>query len=496
MSERTYNMDLTKATVIKRARSIKLTIPGFCGKLYDFQRTGISWLYFIQRGILADQCGLGKTIQALGLLQLLKSKNALRRALILVPAASIYQWRDETRRFTNLSVGIVRGTKSERVSIHMQQWDVLIANYEILHRDFEWFMDMRPDVVFLDEATAFKNPDTATANNVKLLTRQASRIYPMTATPIQNNLMDIHSIFESMHLGVFGGSIAFQDRYCMVERVMIPRRGRMIRVPKIMGYKRMDEFKEQAEPFFLRRRYADVGMQLPSLVVRQKWLDLTKLQQQLYDELTKKARSTYKRRLIKDFRVNLHYIQEVLDDAYTYTGKQEHMCSSKLDWLMGKLTGDLAGEKMVVFSRYKRTLVDFKRRLERAGIKYIEITGDIKDKQERYAYQQAFNRDPEIKVCLGTTALEMSINLQAARFVFFIDLMWNPARVEQVVGRIRRFGSQHSACCAVMLLTSTPFEERIIRLLARKQSLADFVFGERSDLFQSLGVEDLYSLVA
>ena len=489
-------MDLGKATAIKKACGIKLVIPGFRGELYDFQRTGISWLYFIQRGILADQCGLGKTIQALGLLQLLKSRGMLGRALILVPAASIYQWRDETRRFTNLSVGVVRGTKSERVSIHMQQWDVVIANYEILHRDFEWFMDMRPGVCFLDEASCFKNPDTATANNVKLLTKRASRVYPMTATPIQNNLMNIHSIFEAMHLGLFGGSVAFQNRYCMVERVVTRRRNKLVRVPKIMGYKRMDEFKEYAEPFFLRRRYADVGMQLPDLVVRQKWLGLTKLQQQLYDELTKKARSTYKRRLIKDFRVNLHYIQEVLDDAYTYTGRREHMCSSKLDWLMDKLTGDLAGEKMVVFSRYKRTLVDFKGRLERAGIKYIEITGDIKDKQERYAYQQAFNSNPEIKVCLGTTALEMSINLQAARFVFFIDLMWNPARVEQIVGRIRRFGSQYSTCCAVMLLTLTPFEERIVKLLGRKQSLADYVFNEKSDLFQSLGVEDLYSLVA
>ena len=489
-------MDLAKAAIIKRARSIKLIIPGFRGELHDFQRVGVGWLYVIQRGILADQCGLGKTVQALGLLQLLKSKGLLRRALILVPAASIYQWRDETRRFTNLSVGIVRGAKSERVSIHMQQWDVLIANYEVLHRDFVWFMDMQPDVVFLDESSVFKNSNTATANNVKLLTRQASRVYPMTATPIQNNLLDIHSIYEAMHLGLFGGSIAFQNRYCIVERVKIPRRGKMIRVPKIMGYKRMDEFKEQAEPFFLRRRYADVGMQLPSLVVRQKWLGLTKLQQCLYDELTQKARSTYKSRLIKDFRVNLHYIQEVLDDAYTYTGREEHMCSSKLDWLMDKLTGDLVGEKMVVFSRYKRTLVDFKKRLERVGIKYIEITGDIKDKQERYASQQAFNNNPEIKVCLGTTALEMSINLQAARFIFFIDLMWNPARIEQVVGRIRRFGSKYTACYAVMLLTSTPFEERIIRLLGRKQSLADFVFSEKSDLFQTLDVEDLYSLVA
>ena len=489
-------MDLSKAGVIKRACSIKLTIPGFRGELHDFQRIGVGWLYVIQRGILADQCGLGKTVQALGLLQLLKSKGMLGRALILVPAASIYQWRDETRRFTNLSVGIVRGTKTERISIHMQQWDVLIANYEILHRDFEWFMDMRPDVVFLDESTAFKNPNTATANNVKLLTRQARRIYPMTATPIQNNLIDLHSMLEAMHLGLFGGTIAFQNRYCIVERIKIPRGGRMIRVPKIMGYKRMDEFKEQVEPFFIRRRYADVGMQLPDLVVRQKWLNLTKLQQRLYDELTQKARSTYKRRLIKDFRVNLHYIQEVLDDAYTYTGREEHMCSSKLDWLMDKIVGDLAGEKMVVFSRYKRTLTDFKRRLERVGVKYIEITGDIKDKQERYAYQQAFNNNPEIKVCLGTTALEMSINLQAARFVFFIDLMWNPARIEQIVGRIRRFGSQYSACYAVMLLTSTPFEERIIRLLGRKQGLADFVFDERSALFQSLDVEDLYSLVS
>ena len=488
-------MDLSKAAAIKKVSNISLTVPGFQGELYDFQRVGVSWLYFIQRGILADQCGLGKTIQALALLQLLKSKRALNGALILVPAASIYQWRDEARRFTNLSVSIARGTKAERISIYMQQWDIIVVNYEILHRDLAWFIDMRRDVIFLDEASIYRNTDTATASNVKLLTRQASRVYPMSATPVQNNLMDIHSIFEAMHLGLFGGAVAFQNRYCMMERVSIPRRGRMIKVHKIMGYKRMAEFKERAEPFILRRRYADVGLQLPSLVVKQKWFGLTRLQQQLYDGLTKKARSMYRRRHINEFRVSLHYIQEVLDDAYTYTGKREHMCSSKLDWIMSKLTGDLMGEKVVVFSRYKRTLVDFKERLQRAGIKYVEITGDVKNKEERYASQRAFNNDPEIRVCLGTTALEMSINLQAARFVFFIDLMYNPARVEQVVGRIRRIGSQHEACCAVMLLTTTPFEERIVKLLCRKQSLADYVFSEKSDLFKTLDAEDLYSLV-
>lgn len=489
-------MDLARAIIIKQAKNVKLTIPGFKESLYDFQRAGVAWLYFIQRGILADQCGLGKTIQALALLQLLKNRGELSRGLILVPAASIYQWRDEARRFTNLSVGVVRGTKADRVSIHMQPWDVLITNYEILHRDFDWFMDVQPDVIFLDEATAFKNPDTATASNVKLLTRKAKRIYPMTATPVQNNLMDLHSVFESMHLGLFGGIVAFQNRYCMMERVAIPRRGRMIKVPKIMGYKRIDEFKGLAEPFFLRRRYADVGMQLPGLVVKQKWVGLTVIQQRLYTELISRARDSYGRRRMGDFRVNLHYIQEALDDAYAYTGVREHMSSGKLDWIMNKLTGDLVNEKMVIFSRYKRTLEDLKLRLERAGIKYIEITGDIKDKQLRYAFQQAFNSDKEIRVCLGTSALEMSINLQAARFVVFIDLMWNPARVEQVVGRIRRFGSKYPTCCAVMLLTSTPFEERILRLLNRKQSLADYVFSEKSDLFQSLDIQDLYSLVA
>ena len=108
-------MDLALAHRIKQATNVRLTIPGFSGKLPDFQRAGIAWLYAIQRGILADQCGLGKTIQALGLLQLLKHRHELNgRALILVPAASIYQWRDEARRFTTLDVGIILSTTQYR----------------------------------------------------------------------------------------------------------------------------------------------------------------------------------------------------------------------------------------------------------------------------------------------------------------------------------------------------------------------------------------------
>lgn len=289
-------MNIALAERVKSALTVSLTVPGFKGELHDFQRVGVAWLYAIQRGILADQCGLGKTIQTLALLQLLKSRNELRRAVLLVPAASIYQWRDEARRFTNLDIGVVRGTKSDRIGIHMRPWDAIIANYEIMHRDFEWFMQFQPDTVFLDEATAFKNHDTVTASNVKLLTRLANRIYLMTATPIQNNLMDIHSLFEAMHLNLFGGQVSFQSRYCMVERVMVPRRGRLIKVPRIMGYKRMDEFKAKASPFFLRRRYTDVGLQLPDLTVTTKWLGLTKLQKHGYDELTSRARMSYHER--------------------------------------------------------------------------------------------------------------------------------------------------------------------------------------------------------
>ncbi len=488
-------MNLKLAEELKSRSRVNISIPGFKGKLYDFQTIGVAWLYSIGRGILADQCGLGKTIQALALLEFLKSRGELTRALLVVPAPSLYQWSDEVRKLTSLHCGVIAGSKFERVCVHRASYEVSLVNYQILFRDFEWFIEGGYDTVFLDEATAFKNPDTATANHVKMLTQKATRVYPMTATPIQNNLMDIHSILEALHIDLFPGRFAFRNRYCRVERVMVPRRGRLVAVPKIMGYKRMGEFKEKVEPFFLRRRYTDVNLALPSLVVKHQWLDLTPLQLELFDKLTKSARQAYSSSNIREFRVNIHYIQEVLDDAYAYTGKLDDRSSCKIDWIMRVLTTDLQGEKVVIFSRYKRTLYHLRDRLEAAGIGSIEITGDVKDKRMRYAYQKQFNENPDVRVCYGTSALEMSLNLQAARFVIFIDLMWNPARVEQVVGRIRRIGSKYSACCAVMLLTRTAFEERVVNLLKGKQGLADYVFSEQSDIFEKLDTEDLYSLV-
>ena len=164
---------------------------------------------------------------------------------------------------------------------------------------------------------------------------------------------------------------------------------------------------------------------------------------------------------------------------------------------MRLLTGDLAQDKVVVFSFYKQNLRVLSQRLTRHRIGHEYIWGEEADKAKRFAIQQQFHKDPKLQVILGTTALEMSLNLQCARFLIFYDSLYNPSRNLQIVGRIRRLGSVHGTCIAVTMLTRDTLEEGMWEVLSKRAAVSDFVFNEGTgaEMFERLTDDELYLLI-
>jgi SNF2 family DNA or RNA helicase len=119
------------------------------------------------------------------------------------------------------------------------------------------------------------------------------------------------------------------------------------------------------------------------------------------------------------------------------------------------------------------------------------MTGD-ESKEDRYTLQKRFMETPEPQVIIGTSALEMSLNLQMARYMIQIDYIRNPKRMEQLYGRIRRIGSPYSNIVVIQLITSNTFEERIPQVLARREAVSDFMLGDDSSgFFAELNDEEL-----
>jgi SNF2 family DNA or RNA helicase len=174
--------------------------------------------------------------------------------------------------------------------------------------------------------------------------------------------------------------------------------------------------------------------------------------------------------------------------------------SWKLDWLMSELHkdasgfgGSMANDKVVVFAQHKASIRVIANRLKEADIGYVVMTSDNK-KEERQAFRKRFWDDPTCQVMIGTTAIECSANLHCARFLVAIDSLPNPQRVEQLVGRIRRTGSEHKTVVFIMLLTNDTFEEKLHNRLEKRQATVNKIFVESSDIFDSLSDLELTQL--
>jgi superfamily II DNA or RNA helicase len=258
------------------------------------------------------------------------------------------------------------------------------------------------------------------------------------------------------------------------------------------------EFQRIIEPFFLRRSIADVEDEMPRLLVHKEWGYLRPAQRTVYDELRKGAVTLLSNGQRKEARKSIHSMQMVVNSTACLGTEQD--VSWKLDWLMGQLhkdasglSGSMSSDKVVLFAQHKSTIRVVTQRLQGAGIGYVTMTGDI-SKDERERFRKRFWDDPACQVLIGTTAIECSANLHCARFLVAIDSLSNPQRVEQLVGRIRRTGSEHKTVVFVMLLTNDTFEERLHNRLEKRQATVDKVFVESSDIFDSLSDFELQQL--
>jgi SNF2 family DNA or RNA helicase len=276
---------------------------------------------------------------------------------------------------------------------------------------------------------------------------------------------------------------------------------------EIVGYRNMREFRQRFEPFYLRRRYEDVrDVKVPEVLPPQtEWFDLHPAQRAKYEQLQDEVLTIIKESGEEEIR---HAI------AWTKFGYGAQICaglpalgeadgpgaSVKLDWLVKMLTTDWSSEKVVVFSRYKGTIRAMQSRLAPLDIDMALIWGDTpgdsrRKQQLRQAEQDRFWNDPRCRVAVGTSAIERSLNFQIARIIVNFDLLLNPARMTQILGRIRRVGSSHSHVLPVNLLARHTQEEGYMRVLEQRAALSSYVFDESSDLFKALSPMELLQLI-
>lgn len=478
-----------------RDTQVKMNKPdGFVGDLYDFQKRDVAYFFFMQKALNANQTGLGKTIEVIALNCLQKQHGVLLGHVQVVPAQSLYQWYAEYRKFApSLSVRVVVGERMDRISVYQMSFDVLLISYHMLWRDAQIVESLPYNSIGLDEASFFKNPNTKTAGIVARLALKCAYVVPMTATPIQNCVVDVWSIFQAFNMPRLLGTHAyFVNRYCIINKEFIWVKSQRRTIRRIVGYKNMKELIARISPFYVRRRVADVEQELPELLVENKWLTLHRQQRETYNEIRHDI-LTHNYRGV-DLRSKFHSLKKTIDGLCTLDPHNPDI-SIKSDIVMELLQGDMFGEKVVIFCSYKASIRALCARLKKVQIDFALLWGDEPDQLVRFKIQRRLFNDPNLKVILGTTALEMSLNLQAARYMICYDLLYNPSRMTQIVGRIRRIGSPHKTNVVVNLMVNKTLEEKMWSRLNQRAAISDYVFDEKSEIFDRLTDDELYTLI-
>lgn len=478
-------------------------IPGWSNTYspFDYQLQGILWLYLTPKAILADSTGLGKSLQCLSLLTLLKDRGKLskdNRAIIIVPATSVYSsWKSDgfDKFAVPLNYAIGRGTKAKRKEIYEDNsWEVLLTNYETVRTDIDLLEKLGFKHVIMDEVDYIKNHSSKVAKAVKRITFDAHRVVAVSATPIQNSLLDLHSILEALGLNkIFGSKTAFDRRYHEHAIDQIRTKARTIYKKKVIGYKNTEELKKKLDPYFIRRTYQDVDVKIPEIQSQVKFTELTPEQRQLYDQIKRGFAKLTPNSPPKEIKAAALKLRQVCTS--TATAGASFDSSGKFDWLVDTLKSDWAESKVVIFSNWKDSIRALETRMQAAGIGYVTFTGDDTSQISREQKRKQFWEDPTTRVLIGTTAIEKSLNLQCANIQVNLDMLYNPSRHQQLAGRVHRVGSIHDQAWVFSLLTKDTIEEQVMRLLQQKQAISDHIFDDTSTVFDQLSTAELYKLI-
>ncbi len=449
-------------------------------RLYPYQEKGALHLAFGRRAMLADDMGLGKTVQAIAASALLHELRDIQKVLVICPASLKHQWAREIRRFTNFPVTVVQGPSPQRRLLYEQPSFFTIINYELALRDQAQLERLRPDLIILDEAQRIKNWRTKTANEVKRL--QSRYAFVLTGTPLENRLDELYSIFQFLDPRILGPLWQFNERYFELEQ---QRSGTF----KVLGYKNLDELRARIAPYVLRRTRQEVLAELPERVDNNFFVELTPPQRAAYEEyrqivaqlmsiaqrrpLTPKEQDRLLKSLIK---MRLICNALALHDP-TIPPRERERTAPKLTELSAILEDEVAsnGHKALVFSQWAGMLDLTEPVLKRLGLGYVKLTGSVPSARRGGLIDRFFS-DRACRVFLSTDAGGLGLNLQAASLVVNLDLPWNPAVLEQRIGRAHRHG-QSKAVHVINLIAQDTIEERILDTLATKRSIFAGIFG-------------------
>lgn len=464
-------------------KNMKFKVPeNLNAELRKYQITGYKWFknlsYLGFGGILADEMGLGKTIQTIAFL--LSEEN--KKSLIVAPTSLIYNWKNEFSKFApSMKVCVLHGNKDERMALlnEADNYDVVLTTYGTLKNDEEKYNEMSFDYCILDEGQNIKNPLTQNTQSVKNI--KAKNRFVLTGTPIENNLIELWSIFDFIMPG-------YLDSVNNFKRKFINRNDSAI------------ELQKYIKPFMLRRLKKDVLNELPEKIEKNYYVELSSQQKKIYAAYVKDIKEKMEDPEFKDDKITIFsYLTKLrqlcLDPSVVlenYNGK-----NSKCEELMSILKDNIEeNHKILVFSQFTSVLKNISEQMTKKKIQHFYLDGST-NASKRLELVNEFNKSDKIKVFLiSLKAGGTGLNLTSADIVIHFDPWWNPAVEEQATDRAHRIG-QKNVVQVIKLISEGTIEEKIINMQEEKKKLINDVLDNNytsENILKTLSNEELKEL--
>jgi len=447
-------------------------------RLYPYQEEGVRFALFKKAALIGDEMGLGKTLQAIAASILKKEIFDFSRVVVITLASLKEQWKREIERFTDEKGVIIAGSAQARRRTYETDPALFkITNYEAVLRDIGPIKRFKPDIIILDEAQRIKNFNTKTADAVKRLPRKHAMV--LTGTPLENKLEDVYSIVQFLDPDLLPPLWAFAADHFMLDR---KKKG------KIIGYRNLDKLHRDLQSIVIRRKKKDVLDQLPDEIVNNYYIDLEDRQSKIHSGYVQSLLPLINKKFLTP--MDLRRIQELLLKMRqvcnsTYLIDRKTHISPKLKELESILA-DLAIEeqrKIVIFSEWTTMTYLIARHLSNAGIPFVELSGKIPVKRRQDLIDE-FTNNPECRVFLSTDAGGTGLNLQAADCVINFELPWNPAKLNQRIGRVSRIGQESGTVNVINLIAKFSIEEKIYAGIQLKTDLFQGVFDGTTDMVE------------
>ncbi|EKM55940.1 uncharacterized protein PHACADRAFT_144887 [Phanerochaete carnosa HHB-10118-sp] len=533
-------------------------------ELRKYQQEGVNWLAFLAKyqlhGILCDDMGLGKTLQSICILASKHHERAKRYeetqspdsvhfpSLIVCPPTLTGHWYYEVLKYTdNLKPIMYTGNSRERCKLipKLKKHDIVITSYEVVRNDVASLQDMNWHYCILDEGHIIKNAKTKLTKAVKSI--RANHRLILSGTPIQNNVLELWSLFDFLMPGFLGTESSFNERF---SKPILSNRDGKSKSGEAAALA-LEALHKQVLPFLLRRLKEDVLNDLPPKIIQDYYCELSELQKYMYDDFSKSNARTsaadvvrsadggaggkgqqhvfqslqYLRKLcnhpalvlkdsqaIKETFENAGYkgsstdlsdiqhapkllaLRQLLNDCGIGTSTSlsgETAKTELLDTDSGSTGGAFSQHRVLIFCQMKQMINIIENDLFKQHmpcVTYMRLDGSV-DANKRHAIVQTFNSDPSIDCLLLTTHVGgLGLTLTGADTVIFVEHDWNPMKDLQAMDRAHRIG-QKKVVNVYRLITKGTLEEKIMGLQRFKLNIANSVVTQQNSGLSSMDTD-------